>query len=49
MEPERTRCPRFFLLLTKTRALFERDRAQRKRWKSDLEWLEKRHAATRSR
>jgi len=39
----------YTLVLTKTRALFERDRAQRKRWKSDLEWLEKRHAATRSR
>jgi hypothetical protein len=36
------------LVLTKTRALFERDRAQRKRWKADLEWLEKQHAPIRS-
>ncbi len=39
----------FTLVLTKTRSLFARDRAQRKRWKADLEWLEKRHAATPSR
>jgi hypothetical protein len=32
-----------------TRRLFERDRAQRNRWKADREWLEKRNAATRSR
>lgn len=38
----------YTLVLTKTRALFERDRAQRKRWKADLEWFEKQQASIRS-